>query len=113
MISRNATDSQVTLFSDDTNFHIEKSNLERLQNTINLEMDKIANWMAFNKLSINHNKSSYMVIKKRNFTLRSISIKVIISGYKLDQQEYVIYLGVHLDNKLTWKCHLNEMCVKL
>ena len=50
----NATDSHVILFADDTNFHMVESNLERVQNKINLEMDKIANWMACNKLSIHH-----------------------------------------------------------
>ena len=35
--------------------------------------------------SINHNKSSYMLIKKRNSTLRSISFKVILNGYELEQ----------------------------
>ena len=109
----NATDSHVTLFADDTNFHLVESNFKRLQNKINLEMDKFANSMACNKLSINHNKSSYMLIKKRNSTLRSISFQVILDGYEHEQQEYVKCFGIYLDNKLTWKYHVNEMCVKL
>jgi len=51
-----------TLFSDDTVLSISSGNCIELQKLVNTELQKVDEWMRFNKLPINYSKTSYMLI---------------------------------------------------
>ena len=44
------------LFADDTNVFFSDKDIDRLQSTLNSELDKVSNWLIANKLSINVKK---------------------------------------------------------
>ena len=60
-----ATKCIITIFADDTNLHLANSNLLILKQNTNLELKKIDSWFKSNKLSLNFNKTKYMVISKK------------------------------------------------
>ena len=48
--------SQVTfpvMSADDTNFFIQGENLEKMENDLNIELEKLTIWLKTNKLSLN------------------------------------------------------------
>ena len=53
---------KITLFADDAVLTYTDGNPVTLQNKINDELQKIKNWMQANKLTINYNKTNYMII---------------------------------------------------
>ena len=57
------------LFADYTVLTITNSCITTLQHDVNKELTKIDKWMRINKLSLNYNKSKFMLItnKKNNF----------------------------------------------
>ena len=68
---------------------------------INAELEKIHMWFSANRLSLNVDKTNYMLFGKRKVTV-DISIKVnkeVISVTKC--------LGVMIDDKLTCKHHID------
>ena len=59
-----ASNFETTLFADDTNLHISHHNIHVLQSQIIQEVNKISNWMLYNKLSINYKKSCFILVTK-------------------------------------------------
>ena len=52
------------LFADDTNIFCSDNNLHNLMMTVNKELKKLCDWFAVNKLSLNLNKTNYMIFNK-------------------------------------------------
>ena len=57
-----ASNSTIHLFADDTNLTLSHSNVSTLQQNINDELVNVSNWLKVNKLSINFNKTEFMVV---------------------------------------------------
>ena len=49
------------LFADDTSLFISNTNTKLLENTLNEELSKIVNWLWANKLTLNIDKSNYII----------------------------------------------------
>ena len=56
------------LFADDANLTLSHSNVSTLQQNINDELVNVSNWFKVNKLSINFNKTEFMVVTSDNKT---------------------------------------------
>ena len=97
------------LFADDRNcFVYDFNSLERLVET---ELNKLQKWINANKLTINFDpkKSSYCIFKPGDKCLlinfnRGLTMDTKVLKYK----ENTKYLGLLLDHKLTWDCHVKE-----
>ena len=51
-----------TMFADDINLHMSPSNVKTLQRKVKDEIQNIDRWIRANKLSINYNKTSYIIL---------------------------------------------------
>ena len=70
-----ASNSTIYLFADDANLTLSHSNATTLQQNINYELVNVSNWFKVNKLSINFNKTEFMVVTtKQNKPELKISI---------------------------------------
>ena len=58
-----ASSFHTTLFVDDINLHMSNSCSNVLQTTVNLELCKIYHWLRANKLSLNYNKTNFMLLE--------------------------------------------------
>ena len=68
---------------------------------MNYELKKIAEWLSPNKLSLNSGKSELVIfLTKTKKKLDEITIKITKS--KLFLVPNIIYLGVVLDEHLSW-----------
>ena len=54
------------LFADDTNILYSHKCLKTLNKIIQLELDKITNWLNVNKLSINAEKTKFVLFRSKN-----------------------------------------------
>ena len=100
----------LNLFADDSYFSCSSSSPKTLESRINKEMDKVLTWFNVNKLTINLDKTSYMIVtnKKINYNFNINFGNQLIS--KCTQAKY---LGVIIDEKLTWKYHTQTVKRKL
>jgi len=106
-----ASSFHTTLFADDINLHMSNSSFNVLQTTVNFELCKIDHWLRANKLSLNYNKTNFMLLTSRNHN--PASFKVIINNCKISPEDNLKYLGVLLDNKLSWKPHVQKVKTQL
>ena len=101
------------LYADDTNLFLESANLNELVPEINNELCLIQNWCEQNKLTINVEKTNFVILKKfqNKFKFETDSIKMF--GKTLTQKDTIKFLGVHLDCHLNWKTHINNLLTQL
>ena len=101
-----------TLFADDTSLYYSSKSTNNLENVMNCELAKISDWLSANRLSLNVAKSKllYFTNKNRN-SLKNIEIR--INGESLKEVDSAKYLGVHIDNKLSWSVHTNNLKLRL
>ena len=106
-----ASSFHTTLFADDINLHIANSSFNVLQTTVNHELCKIDHWLRANKLSLNYNKTNFMQLTSRKHN--PASFKVIINNHNISPEDNLKYFGVLLDNKLSWKPHVQKVKTQL
>ena len=100
-------------FADDTNLlHINDS-LKKLNKLLNADLKSLCNWLKANKIALNVAKTELVVFKHPNKNIPYNNIKLKIDGKKIIPSSSVKYLGVIIDEHLTFKNHINELAAKL
>ena len=61
-----ATSFFTNLFADDTSFQMSSSNLELLVSVANEELEKASIWFRSNRLTLNVNKTKYMIFRNKH-----------------------------------------------
>ena len=91
------------LFADDTNVFYSDHDINNLCTTMSNELDKLPVWFTVNRLPLNISKTNYIIFGRRRCIADAVSItmdKSPISRVKVTK-----FLGVNIDEKLTWKEH--------
>ena len=95
------------MYADDTNAFYSDKNLKSLTNIMQEEMNKVTNWLNVNKLSINTTKTKYIIFKSSNKKCDT-EINIQPNHNTIQQVTHVKFLGVIIDQNLTWKNHINS-----
>ena len=101
------------LFADDTSIYYSHSDPLVLATVLNQELSSISLWMKANKLSVNTNKTNYVIFKPKQKKLKTIMIPLMFNENKLTQKRVVKFLGVFIDENLSWKFHIDHVCKKV
>ena len=87
-------------------------NLELTMYIFNQESMPLAEWMTSNILVLNILKTNIVLFHSKELKpCKSLDFK--IDGVNIQKFSTVKYLGVTFDSNLTWKNHVNELCLKL
>ena len=100
------------LFADDTSIFFEHSDLDVLTSHLHDQLHNVSTWLKANKLSINVKKTKLMIFRPRQKTL-PITRQIIIENNVLEQVDNTKFLGVYIDQHLTWKTHVNFIAAKI
>ena len=92
-------------------FHAFPNNIVNITEA-NKDFQHIVNWCAANKLTINQDKTNYVLISphQRRFSKTG---HIDINSCNIKETDYVPYLGVHIDHHLTWKPHIKKVCANI
>ena len=94
------------LFADDTNFILSDNNLDTLINSLNNELHQLSIWFKINKLSLNVNKTHYMIF---GLNKSDTNNHVYIDNQIVTQVYDSKFLGVILDNQLSWSDQIKSV----
>ena len=87
---------------------------ENLQEIINSDLKIVSKWITANKLRINAQKSSALIIlPKSNDKASYQNLTILYDGFKINFLKFVKYLCVQIDNNLTFNTHINFLYSKL
>lgn len=110
-IVRSSNKIKFLLYADDTTVYIQGNHMDEIVDTMNNELAKVSDWIASNNLTLNVSKTCYMVSSISNINEDHVHIK--IGNNLLTRVKHIKFLGINIDDRLTWKPHLNQLCNKI
>ena len=88
------------LYADDTTLYSCIQLPSNTLNHINDELDKVYAWLAINKLSLNINKTKYMIFHAINKSIEWIIPNLAINGIQIDRVNFFNFYTEFVANKL-------------
>ena len=107
----NTCNLRIRLFADDANLTMSNKSKALLENHMNNELIKVDEWLKTNKLSLNYDKTEFLAVNKSKSKGGSLNIR--IGKNEIAQVKHVKYLGVIIDEDLSWKPHIHNQCSKI
>ena len=106
------------MFADDTNLFYSHKNIENLFFTMNNELVKINQWFKINRLSLNIKKTKFKLFHKKSLTKWGSTLPLAIPNLQIGNKNIervssIKFLGVMLDEHLSWKDHIKIVEYKL
>ena len=96
------------LFADDTNLFLNNPSILNLETNLNVELEKVSQWLYANKLSLNIEKTSFVVFHSPQRRIAH-KLNLSISNMPVKSDNQVKYLGLIFDSNLNWKPYLHEL----
>lgn len=105
------------MYADDTTLTANLENFGNfanpilLQNSINNELSLISTWLRDNRLFLNTEKSKFMIFYKQPKKVPEINVK--INNSMIERVHNFNFLGITLDENVTWKAHTDKISLKI
>ena len=101
------------LFADDPSIFYSSPDQETATNIVNNELADVDLYMKANKLSVNIDKTNFVIFSSRQKSLSQPIPPILYNGVPLKQKKAVKFLGVYVDQHLTWKDHISYISKKI
>ena len=112
-MSRVIQHSEIHHFVDDTNFLIYSSNsMKKINRYINHNLKVIVHWLRANRISVSVDKTKIVIFRPKGKDITK-KLNFRISGQQIYISKQVKYLGLMLDESLTWLSHISMLKTKL
>ena len=99
-------------FADDTNLLYASHSLKNLNKTVNFDLSNLVQWLRGNKISLNVNKTEVVVFRSPTKQIYK-NLNFRLSGQKTDPKRCTKYLGVIIDEHLSFNEYMNTLKQKL
>jgi hypothetical protein len=103
--------NSTVLFADDTSLIITDTNTQKFNTTINQLFYNVSNWFNSNLLTLNYNKTHYVEYRTKNYY--QIQTKVRYEGNITPTHTATKFLGLIINETLTWNQHIHFIATKL
>ena len=89
-----------------------------LETIVNIELQNVYNWLTANKLTLNIKKSNFVIFRPYQKRLAYQPKLCMFDNEKnkyvsLESKVYIKYLGVLIDQNLSWKYHIDSIVTKI
>jgi hypothetical protein len=103
------------LFCDDTTIHTSHTNLSTISQSLQKSINTLGEWCNLNHMSLNPHKTKLMLLttRQKRQILTTQLPPIYIEGVKVEEVDKHRVLGVIIDNNLSWKTHINNLCKNL
>ena len=97
-------------FADDSTLHTEMPRNVHISTIVNRELNLINNWLQANKLCLNVDKTKYMIFSIKD---KPPDLNISIANIPIGRTNEHKFLGVHIDDRLTFGVHISKLCAKI
>jgi hypothetical protein len=86
------------------------AHIQELGKAISRKLDMVVEWLKINKLSLNTSKTRYMLFHNENEKMELYKLlELRMDGQLIKRSTTFNYLGLTLNEKLTWETHTNKL----
>ena len=103
------------MFADDTNLFCSNEDIPNLFSMMNNELKKVSQWFKANKLSLNVKKTKFSLfhqINRKHIIPNDLPV-LILDEIIIKREKITKFLGVHIDENLSWKYHIEYVSTKI
>lgn len=100
---------KVRLYADDTVIYLTHKDAQFAASVVQKALIDVYKWCCMNKLTINIKKTKSMLFSTSQGIKRTNLNDILLEGIKIDEVKHYNYLGIALDNKLTFDLHCKNM----
>ena len=115
----NSCELNILSFADDTTASFSESDVTLLYQKVNLELAKLNDWFCANKLSLNAKKTKCILFRPTVTYPDLRNRHIMLNGHPVDRignnqkEKSFKFLGIHIDETLTWKHHIEKVSSKI
>ena len=99
-------------YADDTCLILSNKSLKVINRKINHDLKNITEWLRSNRISLNSQKTEIIMFRAKGKDITK-HLNFRLSGKKIELSEKIKYLGLIIDEHLTWKQHMSLIKCKL
>ena len=101
------------MYANDTSLTVAHSDEYTLEQLMNHDLHEIHSWLITNKLSLNVIKTKYMIVAS-HYGIKHLEhqFSIHVNHYYLTRDNSHKYLGVEIDQSLTWRDHVDNIAKK-
>ena len=105
--------SKVRMYADDTSLTVAHSDEYTLEQLMNHDLHEIHSWLITNKLSLNVIKTKYTIVAS-HYRIKHLEhqFSIHLNHHYLTRDNSYKYLGVEIDQSLTWRDHVDNIAKK-
>ena len=101
------------LYADDTCLVLCGKSLDNLITLMNQELNLLYIWLQSNKLTLNIQKTYYIIFHRARLKLQNTTIDLKIGDCNLNKANNLKYLGVIIDDTISWVHHITHVNNKI
>merc|ERR1711911_294611 len=101
------------LFADDTNLFASGKNPGDLLRGLNSELGKLSDWFAYNRLTLNYDKTQFVNFSKPKLCTSGNIWDLKIDGRAIHEVNCSKFLGVYIDKDISWRVHIGKIITKI
>lgn len=102
----------LTLYADDTCLFYFGTSISHIISLAQSDLNNLFKWLQCNLLTINISKTSYIIFKAKNKIIPPYQ-SLTINNIPIKEQSSEKYLGLNVDNRLSWRIHIDHIKKKL
>ena len=111
-MSRVIQHSEMHHFADDTNLLYSSNSMTKISRYINHELKVVVHWLRANRISLNVDNTEIVIFRPKGKDITK-KLNFRISDQQIYISKQVKYLGLMLDESLTWLSHTSMLKTKL
>ncbi len=97
------------MYADDTAIYCSSKSAVEISLTLQIELETVTQWFYANKLTLNTKKSKFLLFGNRQSLDRTQDVKLTINNIELERVTTFKYLGITLDECLTFDAHIDRV----
>jgi hypothetical protein len=105
--------ARVRLFADDTCIFVQNQNFNELISDAKARLTEVSTWCVDNKLIVNSKKTHFVIFCSNRKNSYSHLQKIVIPNLEIHRSKEIKYLGMTIDENLSWKPHIENLCKSL
>ena len=105
--------STCNIYADYVVLYVSDKDINVITSRLQADLYDINKWYCKNRLRININKSNVMLLSSNTRGNDELSLRVHIDTETIEQDRSIRYLGITIDDRLSWDIHIKSLTKSL